>query len=209
LSRKRGVGWGAWVPKVSTEHKEQVRQRLIDAARKVVLRDGHEGATTRAILDESGLSAGSLYNYFDSKDQLFEALAEQVVSENVIGFASAGEREGDTLVRLAAELLTAPDLPALAWFRGRLSADPDVRAAIAKFNHAIVESFAPLLAAAQADGTIDADIDADALVELFDVIVEGLNRREVMGVFVTDYERVGRIAIDVLLRAVVNQRENA
>ncbi|MEY2421809.1 MAG: TetR/AcrR family transcriptional regulator, transcriptional repressor of aconitase [Acidimicrobiaceae bacterium] len=197
------------MPKVSTEHKEQVRQRLIDAARTVVLRDGHEGATTRAILDEAGLSAGSLYNYFGSKDELFEALAEQVVEENVRSFASSGEREADTLIRLAAELLAAPDLPALAWFRGRLSADPDVRAAIAKFNRAVVESFAPLLAAAQADGIVDPDIDADALVELFDVIVEGLNRREVMGVFVTDYERVGRIAIDVLLRTVVNQKENA
>jgi AcrR family transcriptional regulator len=197
------------VPKVSTEHKEQVRQRLIDAARIVVLRDGHEGATTRAVLDEAGLSAGSLYNYFSSKDELFEALAEQVISENIRQRAAGDGRPGDMLVGLAAELLTVPDLPALAWFRGRLSADPEVRRAITKFNGAIVESFAPLLAAAQADGTIDADIDVDALVELFDVIVEGLNRRQVMDTFVTDFDRVGRIAIDVLLRAVVNQRENA
>jgi AcrR family transcriptional regulator len=197
------------VPKVSTEHKEQVRQRLIDAARAVVLREGHEGATTRAVLEEAGMSAGSLYNYFSTKDELFEALAEQVIGENIRAAAAGDDRPGDMLVGLAAELLTEPDLPALAWFRGRLSADPGVRAAIAKFNGAIVESFAPLLAAAQADGTIDPDIDVDALVELFDVIVEGLNRREVMSTFVTDFERVGRVAIDVLLRAVVTQRETA
>jgi AcrR family transcriptional regulator len=197
------------VPKVSTEHKEQVRQRLIDAARTVVLREGHDGATTRAILEEAGMSPGSLYNYFSSKDELFEALAEQVVGENIRALASADGRAGDALVGLAAELLTVPDLPALAWFRGRLSADPEVRAAIAKFNHAIVDSFVPLLGAAQADGTIDAGVDAEALVELFDVIVEGLNRRAVMGAFVTDFERVGRVAVDVLLRAIVNQRETA
>lgn len=197
------------MPKVSTEHKEQVRQRLIDAARAVVLREGHDGATTRAILEQAGMSAGSLYNYFSSKDELFEALAEQVIGENIRQLAAGDGRPGDMLVGLAAELLTVPDLPALAWFRGRLSADPEVRSAIAKFNGAVVESFAPLLAAAQADGTIDVDIDADALVELFDVIVEGLNRRQVMGAFVTDFERVGRLAVDVLLRAIVNQRENA
>lgn len=196
------------MPKVSSAHKDQVRQRLIDAARAVVLRDGHEGATTRAILDEAGMSAGSLYNYFGSKDELFEVLAEQVVGENVRAFASEGEPKGDTLVRLAAELLAEPDLPALAWFRGRLSADPDVRAAISKFNHSIVDSFTPLVEAAQADGTVDASLDAEALVELFDVIVEGLNRREVMSAFVTDFDRVGRIATDVLLRAVVNQRSS-
>ena len=197
------------MPKVSTEHKEQVRQRLIDAARVVVLREGHDGATTRAILEQAEMSAGSLYNYFSSKDELFETLAEQVVGENIRLRAEGDGRPGDMLVELAVELLTVPDLPALAWFRGRLSADPEVRAAIAKFNGAIVESFAPLVAAAQADGTIDADIDADALVELFDVIVEGLNRRQVMDTFVTDFDRVGRIAIDVLLRAVVNQRETS
>ena len=197
------------MPKVSTEHKQQVRQRLIDAARAVVLREGHEGATTRAILDEAGMSPGSLYNYFSSKDELFEVLAEQVVSENIRVQAARDGRPSDLVVGIAAELLTEPDLPALAWFRGRLSTDPEVRAAIAKFNGSIVESFAPLLAAAQADGAIDVDVDADALVELVDVIVEGLNRREVMGVFVTSFERVGSVAVDVLLRAVVNQRENA
>jgi AcrR family transcriptional regulator len=155
------------------------------------------------------MSAGSLYNYFSSKDELFEALAEQVVGDNIRELAAGDNPPGDMLVALAAELLTVPDIAALAWFRGRLSADPEVRAAIAKFNHAVVESFAPLLAAAQADGTIDTGIDADALVELVDVIVEGLNRREVMGAFVTDFERVGRIAVDLLLRAVVNQKENA
>jgi AcrR family transcriptional regulator len=196
------------VPKVSSEHKEQVRQRLIDAARRVVLRDGHEGATTRAILEEAGLSAGSLYNYFSSKDELFEALAEQVVGENIRELISSAEPAADALVRLAIELLTVPDLPALAWFRGRLSADPQVREAVADFNHAIVESFVPLVGAAQADGAIDPAIDAAALVELFDVIVEGLNRRAVMDAFVTDFERVGRMATELFLRAIVNERES-
>ena len=196
------------MPKVSTKHKEQVRQRLIDAARRVVLRDGHEGATTRAILDEAGMSAGSLYNYFASKDELFEALAEQVVGEQIRTLAAGTEPAGDALIGLAAELLTVPDLPALSWFRGRLSADAQVREAVAAFNRAIVESFAPLVAAAQAERAIDPAIDGDALIELFDVIVEGLNRRYVMDAFVTDFERVGRTAIEVLLRAVINERES-
>ncbi|HEV3227375.1 MAG TPA: TetR/AcrR family transcriptional regulator [Acidimicrobiales bacterium] len=197
------------MPKVSSEHKEHVRQRLIDAARRVVLRDGHEGATTRAILDEAGLSAGSLYNYFGSKDDLFEALAEQVVQQNIRAFSDSDEGRIDRIVQLASELLTAPDMPALAWFRGRLSADPDVKRTVGRFNHAVVQSFAPMVAAAQSEGAIDDAVDPEALVELFDIIVEGLNRREVMSAFVTDFERVGRVAIDVLLRTVVNERENA
>lgn len=195
------------MPKVSSQHKEQVRQRLIDAARRVVLRDGHEGATTRAILDEAGMSAGSLYNYFASKEELFEALAEQVVRDNLRAIAANDDRPADALIGLATELLTTPDLPALPWFRGRLSPDPTVRGALAAFNRSIVDSFAPLVEAAQADGSIDPSIDGEALIELFDILVDGLNRRNVMGGFVTDFDRVGRVAADVLLRAVMNERE--
>jgi AcrR family transcriptional regulator len=196
------------VPKVSDAHKEQVRQRLIDAARAVVLRDGHEGATTRAILDEAGMSAGSLYNYFASKDELFDALADQVVGENVAALVDRDGNGGDANLRVALDLLDKPDLPALAWYRGRMSTDPDVRESLATFNRSIVESFAPLVKQAQADGAIDEGIDGEALIELFDVIVEGLNRREVMNGFVTDFDRVGRLAVDVLVRAIVRQRSD-
>jgi len=197
------------LPKVSTAHKEQVRQRLLDAARRVVLRDGHEGATTRAILDEAGMSAGSLYSYFASKTELFEALAEQVVGENVRAFALDDDNQGDALVRFVTELLTEPDLTALAWFRGRMTTDPDVRASLRRFNRSIVESFTPLLAAAQHDGAIDADVDTEAVIELVDVLYEGLNRRHVMGTFVTDFERVGATALALLLRGAVTERSNA
>jgi hypothetical protein len=61
--------------------------------------------------------------------------------------AAGDDRPGDMLVGLAAApLLTVPDLAALSWFRGRLSADPEVRTTIAKFDRAVVESFAPLRA---------------------------------------------------------------
>jgi len=194
------------VPKVSVEHKEHVRKRLLDAARRVVLRDGHEGATTRAILDEAGMSAGSLYNYFSSKAELFETLAEQVVRENLPFAVGGGGDRGDALVRFATEQLTRPDLPALAWFRGRMTADADVRAALAKFNASLVESFEPLVAAAQADGALRDDVDAAALVELVDVIYQGLNQRAVMGTFVTSFERVGRVAVDLLQRGLIGER---
>src|SRR5262245_37391066 len=120
---------GGDVPKVSEAHKEQVRQRLLEAARNVILRDGHEGATTRAIVAEAGLSAGALYTYFSSKEEVFEALAEQSLGEGLVLQAletEAGTPPIEILRRFATDLLTVPDLPALAWFRGRMSTDEDV-----------------------------------------------------------------------------------
>ena len=103
------------MPKVSAEHREQVRRRLLDAARRVVVRDGHEGATTRAILAEAGLSAGSLYNYFSSKEELFEALFEDLIVENLTLLAAAAG-PGVALARLlrgGAPLGARPPSPGL------------------------------------------------------------------------------------------------
>ncbi len=189
------------MPRVSEAHKEQVRQRLIDATSRVVMRDGHEGTTTRAILAEAGLSAGALYTYFASKEELFEALAERALQESLVlyGAESAGdESPAELLRRFANELLTEPDLPALAWFRGRMSTDPDAQAAAARFNRYVVETFAPTLAAS---GVVDDGLDAEAVVELFDIIVEGLNKREVLGTFATDFKRVGAVATALLVDA--------
>src|SRR5438874_1221656 len=91
---------GPRVPKVSAEHKEQVRQRLIDAASTVVMRDGHEGTTTRAILAEAGLSAGALYTYFSSKEELFEALAERALVESVFLYTAEAEPDESPMALL-------------------------------------------------------------------------------------------------------------
>jgi len=194
------------VPKVSAEHKEQVRQRLIDAARTVVLRDGHEGTTTRAILAEAGLSAGALYTYFSSKEELFEALVEDALGDWLRRVAAQGQIDSPTqLVRqFALGLLTFPDLPAVAWFRGRMSTAPDVSEATHRFNRYVVDTFTPFLR----DAATVEEPDVEAIVELFDVVVEGLNRREVLGTFATSFDRVGAIARALLVEAVI-QQENA
>src|SRR5665811_518226 len=53
-----------------------IRDRVLgEAAWRVILRDGIDGATTRQIARESGYSAGVLSHYFESKDDiLLEAL---------------------------------------------------------------------------------------------------------------------------------------
>jgi AcrR family transcriptional regulator len=194
------------VPKVSEEHKEQVRRRLLDAAWRVVDRDGVEAATTRAILDEADMSAGALYSYFSSKDELLRVLAEDKIHESltlVAAMGTPGERESGLLLRFAARLLTMPlDAPVLTAVRARLTTDPEVTAATREVNRSLVDRFAPLVAIAQQKGDFDAAVDAEALVELFDLVVDGLNRREISGTFATSFERVGHVAVTMFLGAV-------
>jgi hypothetical protein len=88
-------------------------------------------------------------------------------------------------------ILAKPDVPALAWFRGRMSNDADQRATQVRLNQYIVELFSAMVAEEQAAGGMPADLDAEALVELIDIVHDGMNRRFAVGTFVTSYERVG------------------
>lgn len=194
------IGGIAALPKVSEAHRERVRQRLLDAARTVVVREGPAGTTTRAILDEAGASAGTLYNYFSSKEALFEALIEDELGANA-SIVSAVE-EGIT--GFVTELMSEPDAPALAWFRGRMSTDPELLRAVTRLNRYIVEVFGPMVAAEQRAGALDDQLDAEALVELVDLVHEGMNRRHVLCTFVTSYERVGAALLSVMAGGAYN-----
>ena len=95
------------------------RRQIMDGARTAFLAAGFDGASMNDIARAAGVSKGTLYAYFDSKDELFEAIIRGQ-------FAQAAERlctfrrEGDVRamltdfgVRLMARM-TEPETLALA-----------------------------------------------------------------------------------------------
>ena len=54
----------------------RTRARLVEAAKKVFQRDGFLDARIVDIADTAGLAPGSFYHYFDSKEQIFQEVAE-------------------------------------------------------------------------------------------------------------------------------------
>lgn len=55
---------------------EKIRQ-ILDGARRVFLADGFDGASMNDVARTAGVSKGTLYVYFQSKDSLFEALIRE------------------------------------------------------------------------------------------------------------------------------------
>ncbi|MGN0302271.1 MAG: TetR/AcrR family transcriptional regulator [Anaerotardibacter sp.] len=51
-------------------HEQVTREKILDAATRVVNRQGFKQLTVRNICSEAGLSTGSFYNLFDNKDDL-------------------------------------------------------------------------------------------------------------------------------------------
>jgi AcrR family transcriptional regulator len=63
------------VPRVSEQYLEQRRQQILDAAQRCFSRNGFYEASMQDVFRESGLSAGAVYRYFKSKDELVQAIA--------------------------------------------------------------------------------------------------------------------------------------
>jgi AcrR family transcriptional regulator len=53
------------------------RAQIIDGARRVFLAQGFDAASMGAIAREAGVSKGTLYVYFKSKEELFETIVEE------------------------------------------------------------------------------------------------------------------------------------
>ncbi|MFJ4651752.1 TetR/AcrR family transcriptional regulator [Nocardia sp. NPDC088792] len=65
------------MPRVSEEHLERRRQQVLDAAQRCFARKGLHGTTMQDVFAESGLSAGAVYRYFKSKDDIIAALTTE------------------------------------------------------------------------------------------------------------------------------------
>jgi AcrR family transcriptional regulator len=104
------------MPRVTEEHLEARRRQILDAAVACFARDGFHRTTIPDIAREAGLSAGAMYRYFESKDELIEAIADE---------RHAREREGLESVRGVSDPAAA--LAALAREFFGLLDDPDER----------------------------------------------------------------------------------
>ena len=58
----------------------QTRARLVDAAKQIFEENGFLEARISDIAERAGLSHGSFYHYFDSKEQVFREVAEEVLN---------------------------------------------------------------------------------------------------------------------------------
>ncbi|WP_026405543.1 TetR/AcrR family transcriptional regulator [Actinomadura rifamycini] len=69
------------MPRVSEEHLERRRRQILDAARACFIRQGVHATSMQDIFAEAGLSAGAVYRYFKSKNEIIEAILSTVVGD--------------------------------------------------------------------------------------------------------------------------------
>ena len=85
-----------------------------------------------------------------------------------------------------------------------MSDRPEAAEAIGRLNQFVIATFAPLVAESVEDGFLRPDLDAEALVELIDVMWDGMGRRSAADAFQTSYARVARVLVQLLLDGIVS-----
>ena len=97
---------------------ERTAVRILDAAEDLFASRGFAGTALRDVADAVGLRTPSLYNHFESKDALYEAVLARGISPVLRALVEAVEsrqtHDADLLVKtLMAQLAVRPKLPQL------------------------------------------------------------------------------------------------
>jgi AcrR family transcriptional regulator len=79
------------------ERKAHNREKLLAAARRVFATKGLGEATARDIVRETDLATGTFYNYFDSKEDVFRALLEDLATRARAAVSEQRQRPGASL----------------------------------------------------------------------------------------------------------------
>jgi AcrR family transcriptional regulator len=115
--RAAGRGNPGERPNRNVARGEATRGQLVAIATRMFAERGYEDTSIEAVLREAGVSRGSLYHHFASKEALFEAVAEEL--ETSVGAQTVAAASG------SAGPVEALRAGFLAWIR--LAGDPVVR----------------------------------------------------------------------------------
>ncbi len=153
------------------------RMQILDGARRCFLAQGFDGASMNDIVKAAGVSKGTVYAYFPSKERLFEALVfhdRRRQAEEMMAIESQGRLIEDVLNELGlriVRLITSPE--SISWVRTVVAIGdkfPDVGRAFFEAGPAYsVKKVTQILETKIADGTlrkVDPELAAMQFIEL-------------------------------------------
>ena len=160
---------------------------ILDAAIKLFRHYGYRRTSMEDIAREAGVAKGTLYLYFDSKDQLFHALTQQLkdlihgaFDEVMAAGGTASERiEGILLAKYGFYyewVLSSPHAAEVIGYSKEVQAQSGE-----DWDKAYLTILRDLLAEGEAEGSFDlagVGLDADGFIELLTATAFGIAGRE-------------------------------
>jgi AcrR family transcriptional regulator len=90
------------IVRYSKEHKQETRQRIVETAGRRLKRNGIDGSGISTLMKDAGLTNGTFYAYFTSKDELVAtAVADQIRAQhaNIVAQAAPGRAGLEQMIR--------------------------------------------------------------------------------------------------------------
>ena len=174
------------MPKV-VDHEKQ-REVFAEAAMRLIAREGFDGMTMRAVAKEAGLSYGSLFHYFQSKEELLECAARclarnQIAESRDEGRRRSGMAQLERLLCLDAVVDDASSRDAwVVWTAFALEAaiKPSLRSLHAEMIERWLETLRHSLEAAKRDGDVRPEVDVEAESLALWAFAGGLGQRALL-----------------------------
>lgn len=191
-----------------TARGRATRRRLLDAARTVFARDGFADAHILDITRGAGVSAGTFYTYFATKDELFREVAFEVIDELSAAVRVGRDRQLDPAADVEAALRAYVDAclrhaRVTSSIQQLAHVDPVIRERRAAGMRATATRGADHIRRLQAAGLADPRVDADAVADALQTMsVSVVYEHLVLFESGADPEHLVRTLTDVWLRAI-------
>jgi AcrR family transcriptional regulator len=166
------------MPKLKPTTQAARREHILDAAEECFARSGFRGTTMQDICKAAKVSAGALYLYFRSKEELIAGIAERDRAK-LAGKLSELAAAPDLLAALAklAEYYgqEEPHYKRLLWVEigAEATRNPAVERIFRATDRYVLDSFADLFARAQAEGKIAPRFEPKMLAEALLTVGDG------------------------------------
>jgi AcrR family transcriptional regulator len=173
------------MPRVSAQHEQAVRDRIVRAAIEVFARHGFHRATMQDIVRQSGLSVGAIYTYFKSKSEIILAGCDLITDQELGELRERLASVTDYRERVATALGFFFDqfeeqrsgtgssvLMTLAW--AEVDADPAIREMVRRRRREIVGPTALLLQEGVVRGELPPWLDVESVAHSIAALLDGL-----------------------------------
>ncbi|WP_019911327.1 TetR/AcrR family transcriptional regulator [Paenibacillus sp. HW567] len=162
------------------DHDER-RNRLAEAAWRIIRREGLEAASVRNVAKEAGMSLGSLRHYFASQSDLL-TFSMRLVSERgysrIVGYQTTGNPRKD-VEYLIGELMPLDEerrAEAEVWlaFVGRAVTDPGIQSLKQEVHDGLYLGFRQMMEYLTAEQVLRRGLDLELEIKVLHGLVDGL-----------------------------------
>jgi AcrR family transcriptional regulator len=165
----------------------EIRARLIDSALEIIDRDGIDGARLRDIVENAGMTTGSLYWFFKNRRALVNAALAERYIRKMRSLTDAAERiindglvVGDPLVLLGEITVKVSDAERVAARRERIQVlaaaldDPVLARQLADVQRRLSMQLTAIVRATQEQGLVRSDVDPYSVAVMIQSTAVGL-----------------------------------